>query len=122
MVWNSLMRAPASTSNASPPGVLSIDCPYTWTIEDGLATDTHHARRLGNTAKSVVNAEHAAIVNRLFTPSSDEIGKARDIAAAFEAAQARGEGRAKLDGSLVEVPIYNIAKQLLERTRALGVG
>lgn len=103
-------------------GVLSIDCPYTWTVEDGLAADTHHARRVSYTAKSVVKAEHAAIINRLLTPSPDEIRKARDIAAAFEAAQARGKGRAELDGSLVEVPIYNNAKRLLERARALGVG
>ena len=40
--------------------------------------------------------------------------------AAFGAAQARGEGRVELDGSLVETPIYAAAKRPLERAEALA--
>ena len=102
-------------------GVVSIDCPYTWTDDAGVEADTLAARRLGYRAKSVVHAAHAAIVNRVLTPTAAEIAQARRVVEAFEAAQAAGRGRAEVDGSLIEVPIYLNARRLLERAARLGV-
>jgi citrate lyase beta subunit len=50
----------------------------------------------------------------VFTPSKAEILKAKRIVAAFEKARAAGKERAKVDGALVEVPIYAAAKRLLD--------
>lgn len=97
-------------------GVLSIDSPYTWQDEVGLRTDTLYGRRLGYRAKSAVAPAQARIINELLTPSGEELAKARRIVAAFEAARAGGEGRAEVDGALVEIPIYLNAKRLIERT------
>ena len=100
-------------------GVPSIDCPYTWTDLDGLELDARKARRLGYRAKSAVHAAHAEVINRVFTPSPDEVAHARRIVETFEQAQARGDARVELDGSLLEVPIYLNAKRLLDRAREL---
>ena len=102
-------------------GVPSIDCPYTWTDAEGAEIEARTARRLGYRAKSTVIAEHAAIINRVFTPSEEEIARARRIVDAFEQARASGEGRVEVDGSLVEVPIYLNATRLLARARELGI-
>lgn len=102
-------------------GVLSIDRPYTWTDADGVEADSLAARRLGYRAKSAVHAAHAAIINRVLTPSAAEVARARRVVAAFEAAQADGQGRVEVDGSLVEVPIYLNARRLLERAACLGL-
>lgn len=102
-------------------GVLSIDCPYTWTDEEGVRADTLRARRLGYRAKSAVKAEHAAIINDVLTPSTEEIASARRLVDAFEAAQAQGRGRVEVEGSLVEMPTYLNARRLLERARQLKV-
>ena len=101
-------------------GKVAIDCPYTWTDADGVENDTRHARRLGYKAKSLVDAAHAGIINDVLTPSAEETARAERLVAAFEAAQAAGQGRAELDGSLVEWPIYLNAKRLLQRAHALG--
>jgi len=103
-------------------GVVSIDCPYTWTDAEGVEADTLAARRLGYRAKSAVHAGHVAIINRVLTPTADETARARRVVEAFEAAQAAGLGRVEVDGSLVEVPIYLNARRLLERAAQLGVG
>ena len=95
--------------------VLSIDSPYTWRDEAGLRADTLYGRRLGYRAKSAISCEQAAIINELLTPSDEDLANARRIVAAFETARANGEGRAEVDGSLVEIPIYLNAKRLLER-------
>jgi citrate lyase subunit beta/citryl-CoA lyase len=39
----------------------------------------------------------------------------------FDAARARGEDRALVDGLWVEVPAYRNARRLIERARRLGV-
>lgn len=102
-------------------GVVSIDAPYTWTDDAGVEQEARHARRLGYKAKSAVDPGHAAVINRVFTPSEDEVEEARRIVEAFEAAQARGDGRAELNGSLIETPIYRNAQQLLDRYESLAV-
>ncbi|MBL8703094.1 MAG: CoA ester lyase [Alphaproteobacteria bacterium] len=102
-------------------GVVAVDCPYTWRDGAGVERDARWARRLGYKAKSVVAPEHAAIVNRVLTPSADEIARARRLVAAFEAARLRGEARVELDGALVEVPGYANARRLLARAFELGI-
>src|SRR5262249_41161659 len=93
---------------------------YTWRDAVGLEADTRWARRLGYKSKSCVAPEHAAIVNRVLTPSSEDVARARRIVAAFETARARGSDRVEVDGSLVEVPTYANMKRLLARAEALS--
>ena len=100
-------------------GVPAIDCPYTWNDILGQEKDTKFARRLGYKAKSLVDPAHTAVINRLLTPSPEEVAHAERVTSAFELAQVRGEGRAEVDGSQVEVPIYMNAKRLLERNLEL---
>ncbi len=101
-------------------GVVAIDCPYTFADEEGARGEAEQARRLGYTAKSLVRPAHAAIVNSVFQPDAAEIARAREIVAAFEAARARGEDRANVDGRLVEMPVYTGAQRLLARAAAFG--
>lgn len=99
--------------------VVAVDCPYTWSDAAGAERDTTWARRLGYTAKSLVDPSHAVIVNGLLTPSDDELRQAKRIVATFEAARSNGFGRVELDGSLLEVPTYSNAKRLIARSEAL---
>jgi citrate lyase subunit beta/citryl-CoA lyase len=103
-------------------GVVAVDAPYTWRDGEGVDRDTRWARRLGYRAKSLVDPSHAAVVNRALTPSADEVAHARALVAAFEAARARGDGRAELDGSLVEVPAWQNALRLIARAEELSRG
>jgi citrate lyase subunit beta/citryl-CoA lyase len=95
-------------------GVEAIDCPYTFSDLKGAVADARYARRLGYRMKSLVDPSHARAINEVFTPSKAELAKARKIVAAFEKARAAGKDRAKVDGALIEVPIYAAAKRLLE--------
>jgi citrate lyase subunit beta/citryl-CoA lyase len=100
-------------------GVVAVDCPYTWSDAEGVERDTIWARRLGYTAKSLVDPAHAPIVNGVLTPGEEQLRQARRIVAAFEAARTQGFGRVELDGSLLEVPTYSNAKRLIARGEAL---
>lgn len=96
-------------------GVLAIDCPYTFSDLTHAEADLRFARGLGYKAKSIVNTDQVALVNRLLTPSAEEVERASQLVAAFEAARAEGRDRALVDGLMVEVPTYRAAKRLLAR-------
>ena len=99
--------------------VVAVDCPYTWSDAAGVERDTRWARRLGYTAKSLVDPGHAVIVNGVLTPDDNEMRRARDVVTAFEAARAQGGARGELEGSLIEVPTYSNAKRLIARGAVL---
>ena len=101
-------------------GVLAIDCPYTWSDVEGVRAEAEWARRLGYGAKSLVAAEHAVVVNQVFTPQPPAVAAARQIVEAFERAQRDGHGQAMLDGNLVEHPTYRNAQRLIERSEAFA--
>ena len=94
-------------------GVEAIDCPYTFSDVKGALADARYAKSLGYRMKSLVEPSHARAINAVFKPSADELRKAKKIVAAFEKARKAGKDRAKVDGALIEVPIYAAAKRLL---------
>jgi citrate lyase subunit beta/citryl-CoA lyase len=96
-----------------------IDAPYTFSDSEGAARDAAYARRLGYRSKSLVNPEHAAVINQVLTPGSEEVRRAQAMVQAFEAARGRGEARALVDGLWVEVPTYRNALRLIDRARRL---
>jgi citrate lyase subunit beta / citryl-CoA lyase len=100
-------------------GIVAVDCPYTWCDIQGVERDTRWARRLGYSAKSLVDPAHVPVINNVLAPDSEELRHARAIVAAFETARNAGAARAELEGSLVEVPAYHTAKRLLARGEAL---
>jgi len=91
-------------------GVEAIDCPYTFSDVNGAVADAKWAQRMGYRMKSLVDPSLAKAVNKVFTP---DLKHAARIIAAFEKARAQGKERARVDGALIEVPIYAAAKRLL---------
>jgi citrate lyase subunit beta / citryl-CoA lyase len=100
-------------------GIEPIDAPYTFSDTEGAVREAGYARRLGYRSKSLVRPEHAGPLNAALTPDADALRRASALVAAFEAARARGEDRALVDGLWVEVPTYRNAQRLLERARRL---
>jgi citrate lyase subunit beta/citryl-CoA lyase len=94
-------------------GVEAIDAPYTFSDVKGAGADARYAKKLGYRMKSLVDPAHARPLNAVFTPSLKEVGKAQRLVEAFEKARAAGRERARVDGALIEVPIYAAAKRLL---------
>ena len=100
-------------------GIEPIDAPFTFADADGAVLEARHARRLGYRSKSLVRPDHARPLNEALSPSASEVGRAKAMIAAFEAARARGEDRALVDGQWVEVPTWRNARRLVERAARL---
>jgi citrate lyase beta subunit len=79
----------------------------------GLEAEAAQARELGFDGKTCIHPSQLDTVNRLFTPSQDEIEHARGLIAAHEAALAAGKAVATFKGKMVEVLHVLEAKRTL---------
>src|SRR5262249_5472082 len=70
--------------------------------EGGLAAACQQGRELGFDGKTLIHPKQIDAANTVFGPSEEEVASARRIIAAFEQAQAAGQGVAVVDGKLIE--------------------
>ena len=80
---------------------------------DGLEADTEFARSLGFRGKACIHPDQVEIVNRVFTPSDEELSQARRVVEAYEQAVGEGEGVTALDGEMIDLPVVERARQVL---------
>jgi citrate lyase subunit beta/citryl-CoA lyase len=99
----------------------AIDTPYA-RIDDleGLIAETKFARAIGFKGKYVLHPDQVEPTNRIFTPSPEDIDRARADVAAFEEAQSRGEGSVAVHGRMVDAPIATRARNLLARAAQIA--
>ncbi|MCA8031203.1 HpcH/HpaI aldolase/citrate lyase family protein [Burkholderia cepacia] len=106
-------------------GVTAIDCPYSYADNEGAELDMRVSRGLGYHAKAIVNAQFVPVVNRVLTPTADEVALARRVIDAFDTARRASGGRrvaaAVVDGFLAEVPDYLAAHRLIARATQFGI-
>lgn len=93
----------------------AIDTPFTDTLDEaGLLADALVAKQLGFVGKACIHPNQIDVVQRVFSPSMEQIRQARRIITAFEEHQAKQIGVFSLDGKMIDKPIYDRAKELLE--------
>lgn len=89
---------------ARAEGILVFDGVFT-DIRDGagMEAETRQAVEFGFDGKTCIHPDQLETVNRLFSPSAEEIAHARELIAAHQAALAQGKGVATCRGKLIEV-------------------
>jgi citrate lyase subunit beta/citryl-CoA lyase len=80
---------------------------------DALRAATELARDMGFQGKLCIHPEQIGVVNEVFTPTGDEIAKARRYVAAFEEAEASGSASIQVDGYFIDYPIVEKARRTL---------
>jgi citrate lyase subunit beta/citryl-CoA lyase len=99
---------------ARAAGDLAIDTIWTdLTDPDGLLAEAQDARRLGYSGKLVIHPAQIEAVHQAFAPSEEEVAHARRVLAAFEAAEARGDGVIALDGQMIDAPVVARAREIV---------
>lgn len=87
----------------------------------GLERTTREAKSLGYFGRSVIHPDQIAVVNDVFTPSGDQVARAREIVdAAGRAARVGGGALLLPDGEFVDVAIVRRAQDILTLAQALA--
>ena len=86
---------------------------------DAFRETVRRSRRLGFVGASVIHPSQVAILNEEFRPSAAEVDHARRVVAAYDEALAAGVGAVTVDGKMIDVPVVERARLLLEREDAI---
>ena len=86
----------------------------------GLEASCADARRDGFSGKLAIHPDQVEVINRCFTPSAEEVERARRIVQLFEANP--GAGTLALDGSMLDLPHLRQARRILARAEAAACG
>ena len=106
---------------ARSEGLVCVDGVYNaFKDEEGLRAACVQGRDMGFDGKTLIHPAQLDIANEIFAPSAEAVATARAEVAAFEAAEARGEGVAVLDGRIVENLHVAAARRLLDRAAAIA--
>ena len=88
--------------------------------EEGLRLECEQGRDMGFDGKTLIHPAQLAIANAAFAPSVAEIDLSRRQIAAFDEAQAAGQGVAVVDGRIVENLHVATARAILARAEAIA--
>jgi citrate lyase subunit beta / citryl-CoA lyase len=87
---------------------------------DGFRQTIRRSRRLGFIGASVIHPSQIPILNEEFRASAEEVGHARRVIAAYDEALAQGVGAVTVDGKMIDMPVVERARLLIEREEAIA--
>jgi citrate lyase beta subunit len=107
---------------AAAAGVAAIDGVCLAVRDDNaFGSEARAALSLGFTGKLCIHPAQVAIANEVFTPTPEEIARAKRVVDASSATERTGQGVFTLDGKMVDAPVLQLQQRLLERARRAGV-
>lgn len=107
---------------AHAAGVQAIDSVFGDVADmEGLRRWALSSRALGFEGMGCVHPLQIAVIHESFAPSSGEIEKAQRIVAAFQEAREKGRGVVSLGSKMIDPPVVERARKLMERARAMGL-
>jgi citrate lyase subunit beta/citryl-CoA lyase len=105
---------------AAAAGVAAIDEVYVdFRDSEGLEREAREAALDGFAGKLALHPDQVPVINAAFTPSADDIARAREIVRLL--ADGGGSGVASLKGRMIDRPHLKRAERVLERARLAGL-
>jgi citrate lyase subunit beta/citryl-CoA lyase len=99
-----------------------IDSP--WMIDlkdmDGLVADARRAKAYGFQGKLVIHPNQIEPCHDIFTPSEDEIAKAKKIIDAFEEAEHQGSASIQIEGKFIDYAVVEKARRTYALAQAIS--
>src|SRR5262249_57982853 len=84
---------------------------------EAVTASAREARTFGFDGASCIHPSVVPILNAAFSPTPEEIDRARRMIDAFEAAMAKGEGAFRFGDKMVDDPVVALARAMLARGR-----
>ena len=108
---------------ARAAGLDVYDTPFTDVNDDeGIEKDAAYAKALGFTGKSSISPRHVEVINRIFSPTEEEIDYAYEVMDTIRLAKEQGRGVVALRGKMIDAPIVARAEQTIAMAVEMGLG
>jgi citrate lyase subunit beta/citryl-CoA lyase len=86
---------------------------------DRFQTECAEARALGYAGKLCIHPSQVPLANEAFSPSAEEVARARAMLERYEAAAGSGQGVITFEGQMIDAPLVARAQSLLARAAAV---
>ena len=106
---------------ARAAGIDALDSPCI-NVRDQVANEREalQAMRLGYDGKQAVHPDQVAAINRVFTPSAEQIQFWVRAVQAYRESEQAGRGATTVDGRLIEMPHVEMAARILSIAEVVG--
>jgi len=105
--------------SARAAGIEAFDTPwFEYKDREGLEASARRARGLGFDGKTAIHPSQVEVINRVFSPTSEEVERARKLVEVMERAFAEGKNVATLGNEMVEALHLAEARRVLLRAGA----
>jgi citrate lyase subunit beta/citryl-CoA lyase len=107
--------------SAAAAGVQPIDTVFVdVTDPDALRQDCLDGAWIGFTGKISIHPNQIDVINEVFTPSADDVARARALLDELAVQQAEGRMAFRFEGQMVDVPHFTQARRILDLAAALA--
>ena len=104
---------------ARAAGIQAFDTVYSnANNEEGFLKEAALIKQLGFDGKSLINPRQIGLLHNLFAPTQKDVEQAKRIIEAAEEAERQGSGLVSLNGKMIDAPIIDRAKLVLERAKS----
>jgi len=107
---------------ARAAGIDAVDGPYIdFKNPDGYRRECVRSETLGFVGKWAIHPTQIDIANNVFSPSQEEVDRARKLDAVYTEAQARGLGAVAFEGKMIDVAIIRNARNIIQKADLIGM-
>ncbi len=100
----------------------AVDGPFgDFKDEAGFRQEARRARSLGMVGKWAIHPAQIAPALEIFSPTPEAVAKARNMAAAYREAEAKGLGAVQIDGVMIDVAVLRLVKNTLDQADLYGL-
>lgn len=103
-------------------GVPAIDTPFFGLLIDveGLIRESSRVKLLGFKGKLLIHPRHIEPVNKVFSPSKEDIEFSKQMIKAYKEAEAKGLGAASFGGRMIDYAMVSMGEDILARAEAIA--
>jgi citrate lyase beta subunit len=102
-------------------GLRPIDGPFgDFNDPEAFLASARRGAALGIQGKWAIHPSQVDLANQVFTPPEAEVGRARRILEALEAAAREGRGAAQLDGRMIDAASARMAQNIVDMAAAIA--
>jgi citrate lyase subunit beta/citryl-CoA lyase len=107
---------------ARAAGIDPIDGPYAdFRNPDGYREEALRSATMGFAGKWAIHPSQITIANEMFSPSQEEVERARQLQAAYAKAEAEGLGAVTFDGVMIDAASVRIIRNVIEKADLIGM-
>ena len=110
------------TMAARGAGIDAVDGPFgNFSDEAAYRSEASRAKSLGMVGKWAIHPSQIAPALDIFSPSAEDVARARKLEKAYLDAEAQGFGAAQVDGVMIDVAVLRLVRNTLRQADLIGM-